>query len=92
MNKKEIGEIIRISRVRKGLSQKKLAKMSRLQPQFISDWETGKKEPCGKNVMMLLLVLGNTLLQELRLYDKKNGKALPKTENEKMECTLVGNG
>lgn len=53
-----LGCRIKYYRVKKGLSQERLALTCGLAPATVSHWETGKSRPNGNNIQKLVSVLG----------------------------------
>ena len=50
---KELGENLRLERVKYNISQKKLGEMMDLTQQAIAKWEKGLAEPDSKNLILL---------------------------------------
>ena len=79
--KKELGEIIKTARSRKGLSQQKLADFLYVSRDKISSWENGRSEPVYSEILKLSEVLEVPVAS---FFPEDDGKVL---ENQKIDVS-----
>lgn len=65
MEKKEIGEMIRMERMKMGMNQKRFAQAIGVTPQQVCDWEKGRTEPTGVKMIKVVRFLKIDLLKNV---------------------------
>lgn len=66
MNKKEIGEMIRRERMKRGLNQKKFSSEIQESCGLVCDWEKGRKQPTGTKLIKLIQYFGNDFIKKIQ--------------------------
>ncbi|MBQ4011456.1 MAG: helix-turn-helix transcriptional regulator, partial [Erysipelotrichales bacterium] len=79
--KKELGEIIKTARSRKGLSQQKLADFLYVSRDKISSWENGRSEPVYSEILKMSEVLEVPVAS---FFPEDDGKVL---ENQEIDVS-----
>jgi transcriptional regulator with XRE-family HTH domain len=66
MNRKTVGRLVRVARLRSGLTQSEVARRSGLSPEYLSRLEAGKFSPTIETLQRIGAALGVSIFTILR--------------------------